>query len=137
MYDDASLREIILRSADILGIDITDDGAVEIGSRARGTPRVANRLLRRVRDYAEVRMNGSIDLPPRAKGWTCLVWRAGAGRSGRKMLHDHDRQIRRPRVGLDTIAARNGRGPRPRSRTFTSRICSGSGLSRGRRAGAS
>jgi Holliday junction DNA helicase RuvB len=59
-YSDADLEEIVRRSARILGVPIDDDAATEIGRRARGTPRVANRLLRRVRDYAQVRADGRI-----------------------------------------------------------------------------
>jgi Holliday junction DNA helicase RuvB len=61
-YDIEALTIIVRRSAEILGISITADGAHEIGRRARGTPRIANRLLRRVRDFAEVRHQGAIDL---------------------------------------------------------------------------
>src|SRR6186997_1826990 len=60
-YDAADLKQIVTRSAGILSIAVTDEGAEAIASRARGTPRVANRLLRRVRDYAEVKERGSID----------------------------------------------------------------------------
>ncbi|MCM8785280.1 MAG: Holliday junction branch migration DNA helicase RuvB [Candidatus Omnitrophica bacterium] len=60
-YSDEELKEIIKRSAKILNIKIDEEGAEEIGKRARGTPRVANRLLRRVRDYAEVKGKGLID----------------------------------------------------------------------------
>src|SRR5512136_313434 len=59
-YTDADLHLIVTRSARILGVPIDKEGAAEIASRSRGTPRVANRLLRRVRDYAQVRANGSI-----------------------------------------------------------------------------
>lgn len=62
-YDVESLQIIVQRSADILSIPITVDAANEIARRSRGTPRIANRLLRRVRDYAEVRHEGNIDLP--------------------------------------------------------------------------
>src|SRR5204863_6145334 len=61
-YDVEALTIIVTRSADILGISITPDGAHELARRARGTPRIANRLLRRVRDFAEVRHQGAIDL---------------------------------------------------------------------------
>ena len=61
-YDVESLVIIVQRSSDILGINITPDGAHEIARRARGTPRIANRLLRRVRDVAEVKHEGSIDV---------------------------------------------------------------------------
>ena len=60
-YDDVDLETILRRSATLLGVDLRDDGAAEIASRSRGTPRIANRLLRRVRDYAEVRADGVID----------------------------------------------------------------------------
>jgi Holliday junction DNA helicase RuvB len=59
-YSPADLAVIVRRSADIMGVECTHDGAQEIGKRSRGTPRVANRLLRRVRDYAQVRANGVI-----------------------------------------------------------------------------
>jgi Holliday junction DNA helicase RuvB len=54
------LRRVVLRSAAILEVPVTEDGALEIGRRARGTPRIANRLLRRVRDFAQVRADGRI-----------------------------------------------------------------------------
>ncbi len=59
-YPTDDLRQIVLRSARILAVEIAPDGAVEIAKRSRGTPRVANRLLRRVRDYAQVRADGTI-----------------------------------------------------------------------------
>ncbi|HET7711571.1 MAG TPA: Holliday junction branch migration DNA helicase RuvB [Thermoanaerobaculia bacterium] len=62
-YDRDSLTVIVKRSAEILGIAIEGEAATEIARRARGTPRIANRLLRRVRDYAEVRHEGRVDVP--------------------------------------------------------------------------
>jgi Holliday junction DNA helicase RuvB len=59
-YSDRDIEEIVRRSARILGVPVDDDAAVEIARRSRGTPRVANRLLRRVRDYAQVRADGRI-----------------------------------------------------------------------------
>ncbi|MCH7229846.1 Holliday junction branch migration DNA helicase RuvB [Glycomyces sp. L485] len=59
-YDTAELEAIVSRSAGILNVETTDEGAVEIASRSRGTPRIANRLLRRVRDFAQVRADGTI-----------------------------------------------------------------------------
>jgi len=59
-YSDSDIEEIVRRSARILGVPIDDDAAMEIARRSRGTPRVANRLLRRVRDYAQVRADGHI-----------------------------------------------------------------------------
>ena len=61
-YDPAELDVIVHRSAGLLGVDLTDQGAAEIASRSRGTPRIANRLLRRVRDYAQVRADGIVTL---------------------------------------------------------------------------
>ena len=61
-YDVESLEIIVRRSSDILGIEVTTDGAHEIARRSRGTPRIANRLLRRVRDFAEVKHEGKIDV---------------------------------------------------------------------------
>ncbi len=60
MYKKEELAEIVTRSADILGIEIDSGGAVEIASRSRGTPRIANRLLKRVRDFAEIEADGKI-----------------------------------------------------------------------------
>jgi Holliday junction DNA helicase RuvB len=60
-YDKQSLQQILMRSADILKVKMNEEGALEIARRARGTPRVANRLLKRVRDYAQVKGNGVID----------------------------------------------------------------------------
>lgn len=60
LYEPAELAKIVTRSAGILGIDIEADGALEIASRSRGTPRIANRLLKRVRDFAEVMSNGVV-----------------------------------------------------------------------------
>jgi Holliday junction DNA helicase RuvB len=61
-YEPSELDAIVRRSADLLKLDIDADASLEIGSRSRGTPRIANRLLRRVRDYAEVRTDGRLDL---------------------------------------------------------------------------
>src|SRR5690606_36335646 len=60
-YDVPDLARIVARSADLLGAQVTPDGALEIARRSRGTPRIANRLLRRVRDFAEVKASGRID----------------------------------------------------------------------------
>src|ERR1700712_4197706 len=62
-YTDDELRFVVTRSAEVMGIPIDQDGAAEIAMRSRGTPRIANRLLRRVRDYAQVRAAGRIDRP--------------------------------------------------------------------------
>jgi len=109
MYDSESLQEIIVRSAGILGIAISEDGAVEIGSRARGTPRVANRLLRRIRDYAEVRKDGVIDLESAKEGLDMLgVDELGLDEVDRRMLQTMIVKFCGRPVGLDTIAAATG-----------------------------
>src|SRR5207245_8431610 len=77
-YGHEDLRIIVERSAEILGVEINREGAMEIASRSRGTPRIVNRLLRRVRDYAQVRGAGKIDLPTAQ----AAPQRAGVGRYG-------------------------------------------------------
>ncbi|MFV0525706.1 MAG: Holliday junction branch migration DNA helicase RuvB [Acidimicrobiales bacterium] len=67
-YDPADLEAIVIRAAEVLGVSIDRPGAAEIARRSRGTPRIANRLLRRVRDYAEVRADGVIDRTTAADG---------------------------------------------------------------------
>ncbi len=97
-YDAADLRQIVLRSAGILGIEVDPEGAAEIAGRARGTPRVANRLLRRVRDFAEVKGRGRVDRGLASDALEMLeVDRVGLDR--------HDRQL------LETIATKFGGGP--------------------------
>jgi holliday junction DNA helicase RuvB len=59
-YEPAELQQVLRRSADLLGVELTEDGSAEIAGRSRGTPRIANRLLRRVRDYAEVEADGRV-----------------------------------------------------------------------------
>ncbi|MBA4347445.1 MAG: Holliday junction branch migration DNA helicase RuvB [Clostridiales bacterium] len=109
MYDSESLQEIIVRSAGILGIAISEDGAVEISTRARGTPRVANRLLRRIRDYAEVRKDGVIDLESAKEGLDMLgVDELGLDEVDRRMLQTMIVKFCGRPVGLDTIAAATG-----------------------------
>ena len=109
MYDAESLMEIIVRSARILGIAISAEGAVEIGSRARGTPRVANRLLRRIRDYAEVRKDGEIDIEAAREGLAMLgVDELGLDEVDRRMLETMIVKFGGRPVGLDTIAAATG-----------------------------
>ena len=60
-YEPAELVQILTRSARLLGVTLMPDGADEISGRSRGTPRIANRLLRRVRDYAQVKGDGTVD----------------------------------------------------------------------------
>ena len=77
-YTPEDLHRIVVRSAKILGIAMDDAGAAEIARRSRGTPRVANRLLRRVRDYAEVRAEGHITLEVARDALPCSAWTSTA-----------------------------------------------------------
>jgi Holliday junction DNA helicase RuvB len=108
-YDAADLREIVLRSAGILGIDVTPEGAEEIAGRARGTPRVANRLLRRVRDFAEVKERGRIDVELASDALELLeVDRAGLDRHDRRLLQLMATKFGGGPVGLSTLAVATG-----------------------------
>lgn len=105
-YEVNDLETIVTRSARILGISINDKGAREIARRSRGTPRVANRLLRRVRDYAEVRAEGKItrEVADYALGML-EVDQKGFDRMDRKILLTIIEKYEGGPVGLDTLAA--------------------------------
>lgn len=105
-YTDGDLEEIVRRSARILAVPIDDRGASEIARRARGTPRIANRLLRRVRDYAQVRAAGSITLDVAHAGLKLLeVDEHGFDEVDRKLLRTIIDKFGGGPVGLNTIAA--------------------------------
>ena len=109
LYAPEDLREIIERSADILRIEIDREGALEIASRSRGTPRIVNRLLKRVRDYAQVRGNGAIDLATARAGLEMLaIDGLGLDKVDRRMLGTMIEKFGGRPVGLDTIAAATG-----------------------------
>ena len=98
-----------MRSAKLLGIECDKEGALEIAARSRGTPRIANRMIKRVRDYAEVRGNGKIDLAIAEKALDMLeVDRLGLDRTDRVMLDTMIRKFGGGPVGLDTLAAITG-----------------------------
>jgi holliday junction DNA helicase RuvB len=108
-YAAADLRQIVLRSAGILGIEVSPDGAEEIARRARGTPRVANRLLRRVRDFAEVKGRGAIDAELASDALELLeVDRAGLDRHDRQLLELMASKFGGGPVGLSTLAVAIG-----------------------------
>lgn len=87
LYSHEELKRIVKRSAGILNIEIEDDAALEIASRSRGTPRVANRLLRRIRDFAQVHSDGKIDLEITRYGLNALeVDEMGLDRTDRNLL---------------------------------------------------
>jgi Holliday junction DNA helicase RuvB len=105
-YTQEDLRFIIERSAEILGIGIDRDGANEIAARARGTPRIANRLLRRVRDYAQVRGAGKIDIVTARAALEMLeVDQHGFDEIDRKLLLTIIEKYQGGPVGLNTLAA--------------------------------
>ena len=105
-YGTDDLQRILRRSATILGAALDDDGAAEIAGRARGTPRIANRLLRRVRDFAEVRAEGKIDRIVARDGLRLLdVDEAGFDKMDRALLLAIIDKFAGGPVGLDTLAA--------------------------------
>ena len=105
-YTHRDLQIIVERSADILGVEVDDAGALEIASRSRGTPRIANRLLRRVRDYAQVRRAGKIDLPTAQAALQMLeVDRHGFDEVDRKLLLTIIEKYQGGPVGVNTLAA--------------------------------
>ncbi|HOV79490.1 MAG TPA: Holliday junction branch migration DNA helicase RuvB [Bacillota bacterium] len=111
-YQPEDLVLIIRRAAKILGVEITGDGAFEIAGRSRGTPRVANRLLKRVRDYAQVRADGVITFDVATEALEFMeVDRLGLDITDRKLLLTIIRKFGGGPVGLDTLAASTSEEP--------------------------
>ena len=109
MYSPEELAKIVTRSARILGIPIEADGALEIASRSRGTPRIANRMLRRVRDFAQVMTDGVITYQSAKIGLDRLeVDEIGLDANDRRMLNAMIRYYNGGPVGLETLAAAIG-----------------------------
>ncbi|MEE2838892.1 MAG: Holliday junction branch migration DNA helicase RuvB [Acidobacteriota bacterium] len=105
-YDQESIATIVRRSAGILGVKIDEKGTLEIARRSRGTPRIANRLLRRVRDFAQVRAEGSIDLQVACDGLDLAnVDRFGFDEIDRKLLLTIIEKFGGGPVGVNTISA--------------------------------
>jgi len=105
-YSCAELSTIVSRSAKVLGIEIQPEGADEIAQRSRGTPRIANRLLRRVRDFAEVKGNGQISAETATEALTMLkIDHNGFDSLDRKLLLTMIENFAGGPVGLDTLAA--------------------------------
>jgi Holliday junction DNA helicase RuvB len=105
-YTEDELRFVVERSAEVLGVPIDRDGAAEIAMRSRGTPRIANRLLRRVRDYAEVRASGAIDRPTAVAALQLLEVDAhGFDELDRRLLRTIIEKYDGGPVGLNTLAA--------------------------------
>ncbi|MCI8388585.1 MAG: Holliday junction branch migration DNA helicase RuvB [Clostridiales bacterium] len=109
LYTVEELATIVTRSASILGIDIDNDGALELASRSRGTPRIANRLLKRVRDFAQVRGDGKIDQKTASAALNMLeIDELGLDNIDRKMLETIINYYGGGPVGLETLAATVG-----------------------------
>ncbi len=112
LYTKEELATIVRRSASILEISITDDGAEAIASRSRGTPRIANRLLKRVRDFALVKGNGQITSQIADYALNALeIDELGLDNTDRKMLEAIIKYYAGGPVGLDTLAATIGEEP--------------------------
>ncbi len=108
-YDARELARIVRRSARLLGVEIEDGGALAVASRSRGTPRVANRLLKRVRDYAEVRGAGVVSADIAAAALDLLeVDQVGLDRLDREILRTICEKFSGGPVGLSTLAASIG-----------------------------
>lgn len=109
LYKPEELRDIVLRSSDILGIPVDPDGAMEIAKRSRGTPRIVNRLLKRVRDFAEVRGNGTVTREIADMALAALeVDDLGLDAVDRRMLASIIVNFGGGPVGLETLAATIG-----------------------------
>jgi holliday junction DNA helicase RuvB len=105
-YDEVTLGHIVERSAGLLEVEISPEAAQEVARRGRGTPRIANRLLRRVRDYAQVRANGRIDMDVARKALDMLnVDRYGLDEIDQKIMTTIAAKYGGGPVGLSTIAA--------------------------------
>ena len=108
-YHPEDLARIVVRSAGLLGVDIDTEGANEIAQRSRGTPRIANRLLRRVRDYAEVKANGRIDRAVADSALNMLnVDKLGLDNMDRRVLFSIIEKFDGGPVGLDNLGAAIG-----------------------------
>ncbi|AEX85364.1 ATP-dependent DNA helicase RuvB [Marinitoga sp. 1135] len=108
-YPPHELKEIIIRSANLLNVKITDDAALLIAERSRGTPRIANRLLKRVRDYAQINNGGLIDVDTAEKTMTLLeIDKEGLDEMDRKILNTIIDFYNGGPVGLKALAASLG-----------------------------
>ena len=106
LYTPEELQRIVIRSAGILGVEILPEGAYEIASRSRGTPRIANRMLRRVRDFAQVKADGLITRQVADEALSRLeVDKLGLDALDRRMLRSIIEFYNGGPVGLDTLAA--------------------------------
>jgi holliday junction DNA helicase RuvB len=108
-YEPHELERIVRRSAGLLGVNLSDEGGREIASRSRGTPRIANRLLRRVRDYAQVRADGRVTLEIAHRGLDLYeVDQSGLDRLDRSVIDALCRRFGGGPVGVSTLAVAVG-----------------------------
>ncbi|MGN8630547.1 Holliday junction branch migration DNA helicase RuvB [Blautia sp. HCP3S3_G3] len=108
-YNQKELRTIVIRSAQVLGVEIDEKGAAEIAKRSRGTPRLANRLLKRVRDFAQVKYDGKITYEVASFALDLLeVDQYGLDKVDRRILKTMITNFRGGPVGLETLAAAIG-----------------------------
>ncbi len=111
-YSIEDLAQIVLRSASILNVEVDYDSAVEVASRSRGTPRLANRLLKRVRDYAQVRGTGRVDLPTAREALEFFeIDELGLDWMDIRILETLAKTYRGRAVGLSTLASAVGEDP--------------------------
>ena len=109
LYTPEELQAIVTRTAAILGVDIVPSGALEIACRSRGTPRIANRILKRVRDFAQVKGDGRVDAATADLALRALeIDGLGLDRTDRRMLESIITNFRGGPVGLETLAATIG-----------------------------
>lgn len=108
-YDVVTLKKILFRSAEILGVEIDEEGASEIAGRSRGTPRIANALLRRIRDFAQIKGNGNIDKEIARFGLDALnVDESGLDEMDNRILSTIIDKFKGGPVGISTIATAVG-----------------------------
>ena len=109
LYTNEELKNIVVRSSNILGIEIDKDGAMEIASRSRGTPRIANRLLKRVRDFAQVKGDGKITKEITDMALSMLeIDKIGLDKTDKRMILSIINAFNGGPVGLETLAATIG-----------------------------
>lgn len=109
LYSNEELSQVVKRSASILKIEISDDGALEIASRSRGTPRIANRLLRRLRDYAQIKADGVITSEVADDALSMLeIDKIGLDNVDKRMIMSIIQNFGGGPVGIETLAATIG-----------------------------
>ncbi|MBR1737158.1 MAG: Holliday junction branch migration DNA helicase RuvB [Firmicutes bacterium] len=109
LYNEEELKEIVKRSADVIGVEISEDGAAEIARRSRGTPRIANRFLKRVRDFAQVKYDGKITDEVARETLNILeIDKNGLDNTDRKIMTMMIEKFGGGPVGVDTLATAIG-----------------------------